>query len=145
MPIDPDFKQSRQILEKHYTHDVYGPVKPTEVLGIHGSVVAVDFDICIADGVCIDVCPVSVFSLHGGENNGQSQTHTYLNNPEVYVPKDANGNLIELEKYNAHTPNESGMALLALWKADPTREADCIFCMACEVQCPVQAIKIYQS
>ncbi|MFB3043050.1 MAG: 4Fe-4S binding protein, partial [Nitrososphaerales archaeon] len=23
-------------------------------------------------------------------------------------------------------------------------EVDCIFCMACEVQCPVQAIKIVQ-
>ena len=27
-------------------------------------------------------------------------------------------------------------------KTDPVREPDCIFCMACEVQCPVQAIKI---
>ena len=27
-------------------------------------------------------------------------------------------------------------------KSDPVRENDCILCMACEVQCPVQAIKI---
>jgi len=27
-------------------------------------------------------------------------------------------------------------------KSDPIREPDCIFCMACEVQCPTQAIKI---
>ncbi|MGQ9468670.1 MAG: hypothetical protein ACUVTD_02415 [Nitrososphaerales archaeon] len=29
-------------------------------------------------------------------------------------------------------------------KSDPIREQDCIFCMACEVQRPVQAIKITQ-
>ena len=27
-------------------------------------------------------------------------------------------------------------------KSDPTREKDCIQCMACETQCPTQAIKI---
>jgi len=27
-------------------------------------------------------------------------------------------------------------------KSDPVNESDCIFCRACEVQCPVQAIKI---
>jgi NAD-dependent dihydropyrimidine dehydrogenase PreA subunit len=30
-------------------------------------------------------------------------------------------------------------------KSDPVRENDCIDCMACEVQCPVQAIKISTS
>jgi len=27
-------------------------------------------------------------------------------------------------------------------KSDPVREKDCIQCLACETQCPVQAIKI---
>jgi NAD-dependent dihydropyrimidine dehydrogenase PreA subunit len=27
-------------------------------------------------------------------------------------------------------------------KADPIREGDCIFCMACETVCPTVAIKI---
>ena len=27
-------------------------------------------------------------------------------------------------------------------KPDPVRENDCIQCMACEIECPVQAIKI---
>jgi NAD-dependent dihydropyrimidine dehydrogenase PreA subunit len=115
MPIDPEFKQSRPILEKHHTHDVYGPVEGPEVLGIHGSIVAVDFDICIADGVCIDVCPVSVFE--------------WLETPGT----------------NPHKLHPELPALLGEKKADPIREPDCIFCMACEVQCPVQAIKIYQS
>ena len=38
----------------------YGGVG-TDKLGIWGSVVAVDFDICVADGACIDACPVDVF------------------------------------------------------------------------------------
>jgi len=38
----------------------YGGVG-TDKLGIWGSVVAVDFDICVADGACIDACPVDVY------------------------------------------------------------------------------------
>ena len=30
-------------------------------------------------------------------------------------------------------------------KSDPTREADCIFCMACVTACPTQAIKVDES
>ena len=33
----------------------------TDKLGVWGTVVGVDFDICIADGACIDACPVDVF------------------------------------------------------------------------------------
>jgi NAD-dependent dihydropyrimidine dehydrogenase PreA subunit len=29
-------------------------------------------------------------------------------------------------------------------KADPARESECIFCLACESVCPVLAIKIVQ-
>jgi len=38
----------------------YGGVG-SDKLGIWGSVVGVDFDICIADGACVDACPVDVF------------------------------------------------------------------------------------
>ena len=37
--------------------DSYGGVG-SDKLGIWGSVVAVDFDICVADGACIEACPV---------------------------------------------------------------------------------------
>jgi len=40
--------------------DSYGGIG-TDKLGIWGSVVAVDFDICVADGACIEACPVDVF------------------------------------------------------------------------------------
>ncbi len=48
----------------------------------------------------------------------------------------------EQDKIDKQLPNDSGKTLLDRWKADPTRERDCIFCRACEIQCPVQAIKI---
>ena len=33
----------------------------SDTLGICGTIVGVDFDECIADGACIDACPVEVF------------------------------------------------------------------------------------
>ncbi|MFQ5907267.1 MAG: 4Fe-4S binding protein [Thermoplasmata archaeon] len=90
---------------------------PTQ-LGIHGTHVAVDFESCIADGVCMDVCPVDVFEW-------------YHNPGEMGTGKDR-----VLEKGSD------------LWKqfrtdkSDPIREEDCIDCMACEASCPTEAIKI---
>jgi NAD-dependent dihydropyrimidine dehydrogenase PreA subunit len=33
----------------------------TSNLGIYGTNVAVDFDLCVGDGACIEVCPTNVF------------------------------------------------------------------------------------
>jgi NAD-dependent dihydropyrimidine dehydrogenase PreA subunit len=112
--IDPDFKTKRKIIESDKPYDVYGPVNTPEILGIHGSVVAVDFDICIADGVCIDVCPTAIFD--------------WVDTPGT----------------NPHKLHPDLPPLIAEKKAAPSREDDCIFCMACEIQCPVTAIKIFQ-
>ncbi len=101
MPIDSDFQKNRKTVGKCKGHDVWGPVEPPTRLGIHGTTVAVDWDICEGDGVCIDVCPVNVFD--------------WADTP-------------------GHPTSEK--------KSDPAREPDCIQCLACEVQCPVQAIKI---
>lgn len=101
MPIDADFKSKRQSTEDHNGHKVWGPVEPPQKLGIHGTIVAVDWDACVGDGVCLDVCPVTVFDW--AETPG-------------------------------HPKSEK--------KSDPAREKDCIQCLACELQCPEQAIKI---
>ncbi len=61
MPIDPDFQKKRKIVEEHKGHKVWGPVEPPKKLGIHGTNVAVDWDICVGDGECIDNCPVSLY------------------------------------------------------------------------------------
>lgn len=103
-PITGEHKRHKVRAEGKQRLDEDGKPYRTK-LGIHGSQVAVDWECCIADGICMDVCPVSVFEwpLEG-----------------------------ELrDKYRTD-------------KSDPVREQDCIFCLACEVQCPVQAIKITQ-
>ena len=61
MPIDPDFMKKLKVTGSHAGHSVWGEVKPPTKLGVHGTNVAVDWDVCTGDGVCIDVCPVSVF------------------------------------------------------------------------------------
>jgi len=101
LPIDPDFQSKRQVAGEHSGHKVWGPLEPPTKQGIHGTNVAVDWDVCTGDGVCINVCPVSLFDW--GEASG-------------------------------HPISEK--------KSDPTRETDCIQCLACETQCPTQAIKI---
>ncbi|MEM3911604.1 MAG: zinc-containing ferredoxin Zfx1 [Saccharolobus sp.] len=61
MGIDPNYRTSRQVVGEHSGHKIYGPQDPPKVLGIHGTIVGVDFDLCIADGSCINACPVNVF------------------------------------------------------------------------------------
>ncbi|MDG7040209.1 MAG: 4Fe-4S binding protein [Nitrososphaerota archaeon] len=128
-PIDADFLKKPDeypVTGKHLEHeiraegktrqDAEGKPYPTK-LGIHGKSVAVDFDSCIADGACMDVCPVNVFE--------------WLLNPG----KSGTGN----DKWPLST-DETTKYMTD--KADPTRESDCIFCMACETACPVTAIKV---
>lgn len=62
--IDPDFRSKRQVAGNHEGHKIWGPVNSPEVIGIHGTAVAVDFDICVADGACIEACPVNVFDWY---------------------------------------------------------------------------------
>jgi NAD-dependent dihydropyrimidine dehydrogenase PreA subunit len=61
LPIDQDFQKNRKVVTQHQGHNVWGPVEPPAKLGIHGTNVAVDWDVCIGDGVCIEVCPVSLY------------------------------------------------------------------------------------
>ncbi len=101
MPIDPDFQKNRKVTNQHNGHNVWGPDESSNSLGIHGTNCAVDWDVCIGDGVCVDVCPMSVYEWAEISGNGTSGK-----------------------------------------KSDPIREKDCIQCLACELQCPTQAIKI---
>jgi NAD-dependent dihydropyrimidine dehydrogenase PreA subunit len=100
MPIDPEF-MSKSTVGEHNGHKIRGEVKPPEKLGVHGTSVAVDHDVCEGDGICISICPVGVFD--------------WVDSP-------------------GHPVSDK--------KSDPVNEPACVFCRACEVQCPVQAIKI---
>ena len=60
-PIDAKFKEKRQVAGTYQGIKVWGPIDPPGQLGIWGQEVCNDFDICIADGACIEACPVNVF------------------------------------------------------------------------------------
>ena len=60
-PIDPNFKSKRQPAGTFQGIKVWGPVDPPGQLGIWGEEVTVDYDICVADGACIEACPVNVY------------------------------------------------------------------------------------
>ncbi|MFH0897334.1 MAG: ferredoxin family protein [Candidatus Bathyarchaeota archaeon] len=94
------FKKKNHITGEHNGRAVRCEVKPPIKLGIHGTQVALNQDICNGDGLCIAVCPVSVFD--------------WIDSPD-------------------HSTSAK--------KSDPVNEPQCIFCRACEIQCPTQAIK----
>ncbi len=108
-PIDVEFKSKLKVTETFaapssgHKIKIFGPRKGNEILGIWGETVSVDYDICVADGACIDSCPVKVYEWAEFKGN----------------------------------PSSEKKPLMA-------REPDCIFCLACENVCPVQAIKIFQ-
>jgi len=129
-PIDGDFLRKPEVYPlngEHEEHairamgvrrnDADGNPYPT-TLGIHGTLVGVDWDACIADGACIDVCPTLVYDWA-------------LNPGHIRAGKDK-----KIER------GSEEWSIFRTDKADMVRESDCIYCMACEVVCPVSAIKI---
>ena len=82
MAIDEDYLSS---YEKVATYDgesqpiqiwakdqsSYGGIE-SDKLGVWGTVVGVDFDLCVADGACIDACPVEVFEWIDTPNHPES-------------------------------------------------------------------------
>ncbi len=97
-----------------------------EPVGVSGTMVAVDWDSCIADGACIEACPVQVFQWYRTEKDIPAKK-------AVDVDFAGTGSS-EKETRKDYTD-----------KADPIREHDCIWCMACVSVCPPQAIKVDQS
>jgi NAD-dependent dihydropyrimidine dehydrogenase PreA subunit len=151
MPIDRHFPRNHQVIGKHrhsdgeHYHFVWGPGRLADAaenkdviaayaarneelvpIGVHGTMVAVDWDCCIADGSCIDVCPVKLYQWYRTDNN---------------IPA--------IDMANA-TSNGDGSTnkedrLDYTDKSEPIREQDCIYCMACVAVCPTQSIKVEQS
>ncbi len=105
----------------------FGARKEEQVpLGVSGTMVAVDWDSCIADGACIEACPVQVFQWYRTEKD---------------IPaKDVVGQTFEGTGSDVKDERKDQTD-----KADPIREHDCIWCMACVSVCPPQAIKVDQS
>ena len=97
-----------------------------EPVGVSGTMVAVDWDSCVADGACIEACPVQVFQWYRTEKDIPAKK-------AVDVDFAGTGSSVKEERKD-YTD-----------KADPVREHDCIWCMACVSVCPPQAIKVDQS
>ena len=151
MPIADNFPEGLKPIGKilhsdgeHY-HVMWGPGKKGEAaendevkaayaargeeqvpLGVSGTMVAVDWDSCVADGACIEACPVQVFQWYRTEKD---------------IPaKDVVG-----QKFDGSGSTEKDQRKDYTDKADPVREHDCIWCMACVSVCPPQAIKVDQA
>jgi len=61
LSIDSDFQKNRKKIGKEEGVAIWGPVSPPEKLGIRGTYVAVDWDICTGCGVCLKVCPQQLY------------------------------------------------------------------------------------
>jgi len=61
LPIDPKFQKKRKKARKEKGITIWGPVDPPQKLGIRGTYVAVDWDICEGCGTCLEVCPQQVY------------------------------------------------------------------------------------
>ena len=151
MPIAEDFPAGLEPLGKinhsdgeHY-HVMWGPGKEDEAanndevkaayaarkeelvpLGVSGTMVAVDWDSCVADGACIEACPVQVFQWYRTE-------------------KDIHAKDVVGQTFEGTGGTEKDQRTDYTDKADPIREHDCIWCMACVSVCPPQAIKVDQA
>jgi NAD-dependent dihydropyrimidine dehydrogenase PreA subunit len=77
-PIDPDFKSKRQVVGSFQGVKVWGPIDPPGQLGIWGTQVTVDYDICIADGACIEACPVNVYEWLDTPGHPGSEKKTFM-------------------------------------------------------------------
>jgi len=94
-------------------------------LGVSGTMVAVDWDSCVGDGACIEACPVQVFQWYRTEKDI----------PAIDAINETFDGSGETEKENRKDFSD---------KADPIREHDCIWCMACVSVCPPLAVAVDQ-
>jgi len=78
-PIDVEYKSKMDVTPEHLVADTDVTLKTwgragsdNKIMGVWGEFVSVDFDICIADGACIDACPVDVFEFRDFPGNPAS-------------------------------------------------------------------------
>ena len=118
-----DASKNEQVLADYKTHG-----EKMEKLGITGTMVANDWDVCVADGACIEACPVQVFQWYRTD-------------------KDISGidAVNDTTDWKGEGSTEKEERLDYTDKADAIREHDCIYCMACVSVCPPQAVLVDQA
>ena len=93
-------------------------------LGVYGTFVEVDWDSCIADGACIEACPVQVFQWYRTEHDVPAAEMNNATSTGIGENQDREGRKDYTDK------------------SDPVIENVCIWCMACVTVGPTQAIKV---
>jgi len=77
-PIDVDYKSKMKASKSYdapeHTIKTWGR-KGSEngIMGVWGEFVSVDYDICVADGACIEACPVGVYEWFDSPGNPASE------------------------------------------------------------------------
>jgi len=78
-PIDVEYKSHMPASAPYAVADSDHKIKTwgrkgtdNAVMGVWGEFVSVDFDICVADGACIDACPVDVYEWFDTPGNAAS-------------------------------------------------------------------------
>jgi len=77
LPIDPNFQKNRKKVGKEADITIWGPVDPPETLGIRGTYVAVDWDICTGCGDCLEVCPLQLYDWMETSNHPISEKKAF--------------------------------------------------------------------
>jgi protein-S-isoprenylcysteine O-methyltransferase Ste14/NAD-dependent dihydropyrimidine dehydrogenase PreA subunit len=77
LPIDPDFQKKRKKVGKEEGIAIWEPVNPPEKLGIRGTYVAVDWDICEGCGICFEVCPQQLYDWTETSNHPTSEKKAF--------------------------------------------------------------------
>ncbi len=77
LAIDPDFRKKRKKAGKEEGIAIWGPVNPPEKLGIRGTAVGVDWDICSGCGICLNVCPMHVYEWRETTGHPTSEKKTF--------------------------------------------------------------------
>jgi protein-S-isoprenylcysteine O-methyltransferase Ste14/Pyruvate/2-oxoacid:ferredoxin oxidoreductase delta subunit len=77
LPIDPNFQKNRKKVGKETDITIWGPMDPPETLGIRGTYVAVDWDICTGCGVCLETCPEQLYDWMVTSNHPISEKKAF--------------------------------------------------------------------
>ncbi len=62
MPINENFRNEYKKIGNHLGHSIWKSNKKIDILGIHGTKVAIDLDICNGCMKCLKKCSVNVFT-----------------------------------------------------------------------------------
>jgi protein-S-isoprenylcysteine O-methyltransferase Ste14/NAD-dependent dihydropyrimidine dehydrogenase PreA subunit len=77
LPIDPKFQKNRRKVGKEADITIWGPLDPPETLGIRGTYVAVDWDLCTGCGICLKVCPQQLFDWMEASSHPTSEKKAF--------------------------------------------------------------------